>query len=176
MAPSTSSSILDNTPLSTKVQHVHPYAPLSANEITYASTLLSAQWPEDTDIHYKTVTLAEPPKRDVVPYIEAEARNATLPTIDRKAFVSYYLRKTNKLHEAIINLSEGGVERNVRLGQNQHGCGDGEEILLMEQIALNDEVVKHEIEKLHLPQGAVVVADPWIYGMDRYYCGHVDLS
>lgn len=34
----------------------------------------------------------------------------------------------------------------------------------MEKIALEDERVKAEIAKLNLPQGTVVLSDPWNYG------------
>lgn len=64
-----------------------------------------------------------------------------------------------------MNLSHNSVERNVRLGANVHGAGDGEEIIAIETIAMEDEAVKAEIAKLQLPEGTVVMADPWIYGM-----------
>jgi len=64
-----------------------------------------------------------------------------------------------------VNLSTGKVESNVRLGANVHGAGDYEEILLIERNALEDEGVKAEIAKLNLPEGSIVCADPWIYGM-----------
>lgn len=70
----------------------------------------------------------------------------------------------DKLHEAIINLSTGEVESNVRLGPNIHSSIDGEEILAVEVAALADAGVKAEIAKLQLPEGTVVVCDPWIYG------------
>lgn len=70
----------------------------------------------------------------------------------------------NKFHEARVNLSERVVERNVRLGANIHGNGDAEEILAIERAALEDEAVKAEIAKLQLPEGTVVISDPWIYG------------
>ena len=70
----------------------------------------------------------------------------------------------DKFHEAVINLSQNRVERNVRLGPNVHSPGDGEEIILVEKIALEDEAVKAEIAKLRLPEGTVVICDPWIYG------------
>lgn len=63
-----------------------------------------------------------------------------------------------------MNLSHRKVESNVRLGQNVHSNADGEEILMVEKIALADEKVKAEIAKLQLPEGAVVISDPWIYG------------
>lgn len=64
-----------------------------------------------------------------------------------------------------MNLSTGHVERNVLLGPNFHANGDGDEILAIEKIALEDESVKAEIAKLKLPEGTVVISDPWIYGM-----------
>ena len=45
-----------------------------------------------------------------------------------------------------------------------HSPGDGEEIVLIEKVALEDEGVRAEIAKLQLPEGAVVISDPWIYG------------
>jgi primary-amine oxidase len=53
----------------------------------------------------------------------------------------------------------------VRLGPNIHSWGDAEEIIEIERVALEDEAVKKEIAKLQLPEGTVVISDPWIYGM-----------
>ena len=64
----------------------------------------------------------------------------------------------------MVNLTRKTVQNHVRLGPNVHSAADGEEILLVEKAALEDEAVKAEIEKLKLPEGAVIVADPWIYG------------
>jgi primary-amine oxidase len=71
----------------------------------------------------------------------------------------------HKLHEAVVNLSTDSVEYNVRLGPNVHGSADGEEIVAVEKVALADPGVQAAIAKLKLPEGAVVVVDPWIYGM-----------
>ena len=56
------------------------------------------------------------------------------------------------------------MESNVRLGPNNHGNGDYDEIIMVEKAALEHEKVKAEIAKLKLPEGTVVCADPWIYG------------
>lgn len=56
------------------------------------------------------------------------------------------------------------MESNVRLGPNNHGNGDYDEIIMVEKVALEHEKVKAEIAKLKLPEGTVVCADPWIYG------------
>lgn len=71
----------------------------------------------------------------------------------------------DRLHEAVVNLSTGQVESNVRLGANIHGNADYEEVLMIEKRALEDEGVQKEIAKLQLPEGTVVCADPWIYGL-----------
>lgn len=67
-------------------------------------------------------------------------------------------------------MSSGTVESNVRLGPNMHGNGDYEEILMVEKNAVEDEGVKAALAKLQLPEGTVVCADPWIYGMIRNTC------
>lgn len=66
----------------------------------------------------------------------------------------------------MVNLTKQSIEYNVRLGPNIHAAGDGEEIMAIERVALEDEGVKAEIAKLQLPVGTCVVVDPWIYGSD----------
>lgn len=73
----------------------------------------------------------------------------------------------DKLHEAVVNLSANKVESNVRLGPFIHAPGDGEEIIAIEKAMMEDEGVKAEIAKLQLPEGSVVVSDPWIYGKSQ---------
>ncbi|KAL8925133.1 MAG: hypothetical protein Q9208_003638 [Pyrenodesmia sp. 3 TL-2023] len=144
----------------------HPLSPLTSSEITHTSALVQSLYPKSTSLQYKSITLQEPAKSELVPYLDAERSGITLPSIERRAFVSYYIRNTDKLHEAIVNLSRRRVESNVRLGPNIHGPGDAEELLLVEKIALEDAGVKAEITKLQLPEGTAVISDPWIYGSD----------
>lgn len=62
-------------------------------------------------------------------------------------------------------MSEQKVEHNARLGPNVHANADGEEIMMVERVVFEDQGVKAAVAKLKLPEGAVVVCDPWIYGM-----------
>jgi len=77
-----------------------------------------------------------------------------------------------------VNLSRGYVETNVRLGPNLHASGDAAEIAKLEQVALEDASVRAEITKLKLPQGSVIVVDPWIYGRfaDKSSLLHLSLN
>jgi len=82
-------------PVRTSKQSVtHPLAPLSAQEIQAASSLIYNQWPENTDLQFKVITLNEPAKAEMVPYLEAEFQGQRLPSIDRRVMVAYYIRKT----------------------------------------------------------------------------------
>lgn len=72
----------------------HPLSPITASEITHASQLIRGLWPANTNLQFKAITLEEPPKAQVLPYLEAEHTGAPLPSIERKAFINYYLQNT----------------------------------------------------------------------------------
>lgn len=85
----------------------HPLGPLARQEIAQSSALIKGQWPEGTKFHFKIVTLLEPPKAELVPYLEAERAGQTPKPIDRKSQVVYYLRNTVSA-DAIHKQSECG--------------------------------------------------------------------
>jgi primary-amine oxidase len=72
----------------------HPLGPLSGHEIVQASSLVKAVWPEGVDLHFRVITLREPTKAELVPYLTAERAGEPTPSIDRRAFVVYYFRGT----------------------------------------------------------------------------------
>ncbi|KAH8725539.1 copper amine oxidase [Phaeosphaeriaceae sp. PMI808] len=156
----------NTTPYAAKSVASHPLAPLSATELQSAAASIKKSWPAHTNLHFKVVTLQEPPKVEVLKYLEAEHGRTPLPAVSRKAFVNYYIQNTNKFHEAIVDLTTGRVESNLLLGPFIHANGDSAEIIIIEKLVLEDEKVQAEIAKLQLPEGAVVISDPWIYGSD----------
>ncbi|MCJ1475057.1 hypothetical protein MMC13_003717 [Lambiella insularis] len=145
---------------------IHPLSPLTASEITASANFIKGLYPARTSFQFKVITLQEPAKAQLAPYLDAKHLGYPTHPIDRRAFVNYYIRNTDKFHEAVINLTQGRVERHVRLSQNQHSPSDNNEVVLIEQAALEDENVKAEIAKLQLPEGTVLIIDPWIYGSD----------
>jgi primary-amine oxidase len=80
----------------------HPLAPIDATEIKQAVSYIQSQWPAETDLHFKCITLQEPAKKEVVPYLEAEASGTALPQIDRRVLVTYYIRKTVRLRSVTM--------------------------------------------------------------------------
>ncbi|KAM7217468.1 putative copper amine oxidase [Rhypophila decipiens] len=154
------------TPIPAPAAPSHPLGPVTAAEITQSAQVLEASWPTGTKLHYKAITLLEPPKAELAPFLAAERAGEKPAPLDRKSFVIYYLKGTENLHEAVINLTKGTVESNVKVGPFLHPNADNEEIVAVEKAALEYPEVQAEIAKLKLPEGAVVVADPWIYGAD----------
>lgn len=77
-----------------KQNDIHPLAPINKQEIEATVSLIKSQWPAQTEFQFKSVTLEEPAKAETAPYLEAEFNGHPLPHIDRRVFVTYYLRKT----------------------------------------------------------------------------------
>lgn len=72
----------------------HPLAPVNADEIKQSASFVQAQWPAGTDLHFKSITLHEPAKAEVIAYLEAIDNGKAPQKIDRRVMVSYYIRKT----------------------------------------------------------------------------------
>ncbi len=62
----------------------HPLDPLNADEIIHVSSLLKAQSP-DKSLHFKIITIIEPPKTKLRPFLKAERRGATNSGLPRIA-------------------------------------------------------------------------------------------
>lgn len=80
----------------------HPLAPLTSSEITKTADLIQALYPAKTKLHFKVVTLEEPSKDQLIPYLDAEHNGQKPPSLDRKAFVCYYIRNTVGMAEEML--------------------------------------------------------------------------
>ena len=81
---------------------VHPLSPLTPSEIARAADFTRNLYPSSIKLQFKAVTLEEPEKSRLVPYLDAEHGGRRLPSIDRKAFVSYYIRNTVSPLDAMV--------------------------------------------------------------------------
>lgn len=83
-------------PMAASVKQIpaHPLCPITAAEIEQSAHLIKSLYPAKTDFSFKAITLEEPEKAQLVPYLDAEHSGGRLPHIDRKVFVCYYLRNT----------------------------------------------------------------------------------
>lgn len=83
----------------------HPLSPLTAIEISTSSQLIHRLYPPRTDLHFKAVTLQEPNKAHLLPYLDAEHLRAKPPLLDRRSFVCYYIRNTVSRHAKTPHLA-----------------------------------------------------------------------
>lgn len=72
----------------------HPLGPVTKAEISQSSALIRAQWPAGTLFQFKIITLLEPPKAQLVPWLDAVKAGKKPSPLDRKSTVIYYLRNT----------------------------------------------------------------------------------
>lgn len=82
----------------------HPLDSLTADEITATSSLLAAEQSIDGGWRYASIVLQEPPK------VEVRSWRSGDPLIRRSLSV-LWKKQSNEVYEAVVNLTEGKVER-----------------------------------------------------------------
>ena len=146
--------------------YVHPLDPLSPAEITSATAILRSVYPADSPIHFKAVTLDEPAKHLVLPYLDAEHKGLALPIVPRTAYILYVMVNTHKAFEAIVDFASGKLVSNIQIPEDCLVATDPSEFYEIEKIVSSSPEVKRELERLNLPAGSIVACDPWTYGSD----------
>ena len=143
----------------------HPLDPLTADEILKVSALLKAHSPKQS-LHFKIITIIEPPKTQLRPFLKAERNGAIKENLTRKASSLYYHRGTADLFLAEVNLDSNSVESVKKLDPQFHGQNDIDESNGLRIACLRHPKVLEEIKKFKLPEHLEVVCDPWPYGRD----------
>lgn len=77
----------------------HPLGPLTADEIRESARLIKGLWPSNIDLQFKSITLQEPNKAELIPFLAAEHSSQQTPAIERRSFIVYYLRNTVRIEE-----------------------------------------------------------------------------
>lgn len=72
----------------------HPLGPITAAEIKQSAALIKTLWPAEQALYFKAITLLEPAKAGLLPYLKAERAGQSVPSLERRAFVLYYFRAT----------------------------------------------------------------------------------
>jgi primary-amine oxidase len=103
----------------------HPLGPLTASEITQSSQLIKSLWPTNTNLQFKSITLQEPIKGELIPFLEAEQTAQSTPTIGRRSFVVYYIRNTVSflMISLLVTMHHVTHLANTETGQTTRSCG-----------------------------------------------------
>jgi primary-amine oxidase len=113
---------------STSHPRVHPLIGLSAAEITRAGSTLSKCLQQQADnlqksIRFKHITLEEPPKALLLPYLDAESTGVAVaerPFVPRCAQLSYTEPNGTHLQEAVVSLDTETLVSNIEANKGQH--------------------------------------------------------
>jgi primary-amine oxidase len=143
----------------------HPLDPLTADEIIQVSSLLKAKSP-DKSLHFKIITILEPLKAQLRPFLIAERNGGTQSRPARKASSLFYHLATADLFLAVVNLDTNSMESIKKLAPELHGQNDIDESMALRDACLSHPKVLVEIKKFKLPEHLEVVCDPWPYGRD----------
>lgn len=119
----------------------------------------------DNQVIFRVITLAEPPKAILFPYLQAERTLQTRPIVPRKAFCQFYLNDRQHFHQLEVDIETKELSDQESL-VGKHSYTDAEEGVKSEAACLADPQVQAAIKQLDLPEGALVVVEPWTYAPD----------
>lgn len=160
----------------------HPFDPLTAKEIQQvrasiesknhrihilrgeqAADILQRHVP-GADILFRVITLWEPPKAEMVLFLDQEHGGVEIPKAPaRVARVQAHVN--NIFFEYKVDLGQRVVDSEEAL-HGRHSHIDGDYMRKAELACMADPRVKEQVAALNLPEGATVVVEPWTYGTD----------
>ncbi|RFU34157.1 hypothetical protein B7463_g2143, partial [Scytalidium lignicola] len=145
---------------------LHPFDPITPNEITRSVNILRAAFPS-VNLRFKLIDVREPTKGTLIPFLEAERLGQKLPPTPSRVIQALFHRLDNgDFLKALLDIKNGQIAMLKTLPKEVQGPVDIDEMLEVEQLCLRHPAVQAEIAKMKLPEGYTVCNDPWIYGTD----------
>ncbi|EXJ94286.1 primary-amine oxidase [Capronia coronata CBS 617.96] len=145
----------------------HPFDPLTPQEISQVAHHVRAAFP-DREAYFRVITLCEPPKADMIRFLEAES-DKTVPQVTpaRVGMVQVFLgpRDSEHFFQLKIDVVSGKVLEQEQL-RGCHPHVDASDMQKIERACLDDPGVQAAIKELQLPEGALVKIEPWTYATD----------
>lgn len=144
---------------------IHPFDSVKDFEIRLASKLVKDAYPASANVHFVQIDRVDPPKKDMIKYLDAEKLGETPQAIPRVLY-TYYYTNTLTFNKALVNVTAGHIITKTQLPHGTVGPYLPDDMMEWEKLCTNHPLVKAEIEKLKLPPGYTVRNDPWIYATD----------
>lgn len=147
------------------VSSIHPFDTVTESEVRLASKLVKDAYPASANVHFTQIDKVDPPKKDMIKYLEAEKHGGELPFIPRVLYCYYYTEQLT-FNKALVNVTIGHIITKTQLPKGTVGPFLPDDMGAWEDHCTSHPVVKAEIEKLKLPPQYQVRNDPWIYATD----------
>ncbi|KAJ5180674.1 hypothetical protein N7492_003884 [Penicillium capsulatum] len=147
--------------------NVHPLDPLTPREILAARNIVRDDFPGQAP-NFRVITLREPPKQAMIPFLESEHRGetpVTRPARTARVQVTIPGSQSPELVELLVDLDASAITMKEHL-VGRHSYIDSAYMEAVEKACRKDSKVQAEIEKLKLPADAQVVIEPWAYATD----------
>jgi primary-amine oxidase len=138
----------------------HPLEPLSAAEIDQVSAILREQRSLDARVRFVSIALHEPPKREVLGFVEGSAEAP-----ERSAFVVLYDRSNQQTVETVVSLSSRAVS-SWRVVEGAQPSIMLEEFFQTEEVTRANPEWQEAMRKRGVTDFSLAMIDPWAAGYD----------
>lgn len=138
----------------------HPFLSLQPDEVQLTSEAIRAKHP-GKELLFRSIGIKEPQRSQCVEFLQGNG-----PAPPRRTYISYQIKGEPTVFEDIVELSSGTTLKSRNLGTTTFPPATNFDMHRLEDIVMNDDMVKAEIARLQLPEGAVVQPEPWPYGTE----------
>lgn len=147
----------------------HPLSALSIDETNLARDVVRQQHSEVV-LDFRQIFLQEPPKAEVLSFLEAEHSDnlsESTPRPARLALVTYDViggSRVPEYHESIVDLTKKERVKHQVVSSDHHASLTVHEFERLVQVIKDSPLFQEKVKELQLPQGFDVVIEPWPYG------------
>ncbi|PLB54717.1 hypothetical protein P170DRAFT_452410 [Aspergillus steynii IBT 23096] len=144
---------------------MHPFNDLTASEIHRSRAAVQSLHAGEALV-FKAITLEEPDKNVMIPFLEAELSGKTHDAPPRLAYCVYYIKASDTLMTTWVDLKANRVSKSEAADKEFHGNVDFNEVDDVERMVMQDHAVLEQIRRLKLPPHLTVIAEAWGFGSD----------
>ncbi|KAL1993939.1 hypothetical protein VTN49DRAFT_2608 [Thermomyces lanuginosus] len=162
----------------------HPLKPLSIEETLTARNVIRNAYPEKVKIFFRSIYAQEPPKDELVTFLELEHSGRltdSTPRPARLAKCQYDVIDSEKVpvfHDDVVNVETKEIVHSEEVGGEFHAALTIDEFGIFVETCEASPLYQAALAEFRLPEGFEVVIEPWPYGgMDdsdenrRYFQG-----
>ncbi|KAF8245817.1 hypothetical protein K440DRAFT_633127 [Wilcoxina mikolae CBS 423.85] len=148
----------------------HPLEQLSVEEVNRARGVIRKQRSAALSIVYRDITLEEPRKALLVPFLTAEhagqlsSKTERPPRLAKVLYDVIAADKSLDFCDSVVNVVTGQELSYAVVDKKFHAPLNMDEVELFPKVAMASPLFKEALAELILPENVHIVIDPWMYG------------